>query len=190
MTVGAIILAAGSARRMGAQKLLADLGGLPVIAHVLRSIEAAGLPAPIIAVPPDGRLMSRGHLVEVADHALGMGHSLAAAIGAVPDDWQAAIICLGDMPFVLPQTIAALAAAADADNIVRPMFGDKPGNPLAWGRCFFSELSALKGDQGGRAVIARHADRLVALPCGDPGILNDIDTPADLEKARASWGAA
>jgi len=187
VTVGAILLAAGSARRMGEDKLLAELGGRPMVVHALDSIAAAGLGRPIVAVAPGSgvtRLLEgRSTLVEVAGHALGMGQSLAAAIGEVPPDWTAAIICLADMPFVKPATLAALAREADPRAIVRPCWRGQPGNPVLWGREHFAGLAALTGDQGGRALLDRHAVQL--LECGDPGVVIDIDTPEALAQARA-----
>ena len=187
MTVGAILLAAGSARRMGQDKLLADLGGKPMILHAVEAIAAAGLAGPIAAVAPGSTILAllqgRATLVDVPDHALGMGHSLAAAIPAVPPDWTAVVVCLGDMPFVRSDTLRGLAHRASEAAILRPMFEGRPGNPLLWGRRYFNELGSLSGDQGGRALL----DRYSATPfdCDDPAILFDIDTPERLAEARA-----
>lgn len=186
MTVGAILLAAGSARRMGEDKLLVDLGGRPLVEHALAAIGAAGLAGPIVALPPGspliGRWAGQAGIVEVADHAHGMGHSLAAAIRAVPAEWTAAIICLGDMPFVRAGTLAALAGRAAPDAVVRPFFEGRPGNPVLWGCDFFPALARSTGDRGGRDLLKdRHVERL---DCGDPGVLIDIDTPEALTEAR------
>lgn len=187
MTVGAILLAAGGARRMGEDKLLADLGGKPMVAHALDAIVEARLGGPIVAVVPGSRvaglLEGRAALVEVADHALGMGHSLARAIREVPRDWTAVIICLADMPFVKPATLATLAREADAQAIVRPCWEGRAGNPVVWGRSHFAAMAALSGDQGGRALLNRHPVEL--LECGDPGVLVDVDTPEALADARS-----
>lgn len=186
MTVGAILLAAGGARRMGADKLLADLGGKALVLHALDAITAAGLGKPIVAVAPGSAVVpligGRAMPVEVEDHALGMGHSLAAAIGAAPVDWVAAIVCLGDMPFVRPGTLRRLADRAAPDAIVRPRFQSRPGNPVLWGRNFFAELARATGDRGGRALLDRYEAQW--LDCDDPGVLFDIDTPAALADAR------
>jgi len=157
MIVGTILLAAGSARRMGEDKLLADLGGKPVIMHALETIGQSGLAGPIVAVRPGSALSSLSFptgalLAVVQDHAGGMGHSLAAAIREVPLSWDAAIVCLADMPFVKPHTLLSLAEQSAADKIVRPSFGGRPGNPVSWGRSHFVSLAALVGDQGGGAV--------------------------------------
>ena len=186
MTVGAILLAAGSARRMGEDKLLAELGGKPMVMHAFDAIVAAGLDAPIVAVTPGssirGVLGDQVRLVEVADHASGMGHSLAAAIQQAPPNWSAAIICLGDMPFVRPATLAALAVRTKSNGAVRPRFEGRPGNPLLWGRACFGELAALTGDQGGRALFDRYA--VEWFDCDDPGVIFDVDTPEALAQAR------
>jgi len=187
MTVGAVLLAAGSARRMGTDKLLADLGGKPLALHAFDAILAAGFDRPIVAAVPGGEiarlLADRASIVPVADHALGMGHSLAAAIRAVPPSWTAVIICLADMPFVRPSTMKALAAAAGPDAVVRPIHGGVPGNPVLWARVHFAALGALTGDQGGRDILVRHPAAL--LVCDDPGVTIDIDTPEALAAARA-----
>jgi molybdenum cofactor cytidylyltransferase len=186
MTVGAILLAAGSARRMGEDKLIADLGGKPLAEHVLTAIHAAGLAGPIVAVAPGSSLLSRfegrGRFVEVTDHALGMGHSLRAAIGQVPPEWTAALICLADMPFVRPKTLALLASRATVGAIIRPIHEGRPGNPLLWGRDHFAMLARLTGDRGGRDLLRQHPAEL--MECGDGGVLIDIDTPEALDLAR------
>lgn len=187
MTVGAVLLAAGGARRMGEDKLLADLGDKPLLLHAFEAIAAAGLGGPIVAVAPGSAavplIAGRATLVEVEDHALGMGHSLAAAIRAAPVDWSAVVICLGDMPFVRPGTLAMLANSAAPDGIVRPRFDSRPGNPVLWGRSFFSALARSTGDVGGRALLDRYEAQW--LDCDDPGVLFDVDTPEALAEARA-----
>jgi len=186
VTVGAILLAAGSARRMRADKLLAQLDGKPMILHTFDAIVAAGLDAPIVAIAPGSAVRElvdgRAEIVEVANHASGMGHSLSASIAQAPPHWTAAIICLGDMPFVRPETLAALAAAGHIDSVVRPRFAGRPGNPVLWGRAYFSELGRLTGDQGGREMLDRYAVKW--LDCDDRAVLFDIDTPDALAEAR------
>ena len=44
-----------------------------------------------------------------------------------------------------------------------------------------SELVALDGDQGARAVLDRHRDALRLIDCEDPGVLYDIDRKSDVK---------
>lgn len=186
MTVGAVLLAAGSARRMGDDKLLADLGGKALALHAFDAILAAGFVKPIVALAPGHALAplleGRARIVEVADHAQGMGHSLAAAIRAVPAGWNAAIICLADMPLIRPATLAALARKGGPGAIVRPGFEGRAGNPVLWGCDYFGHLAKLTGDQGGRSLLEQYPGEL--FECGDSGVLIDVDTRDALEAAR------
>ena len=132
---GAIILAAGQSRRMGANKLVADLDGKPIIAHVADAIDAAGLPPPIVVLGHDAdpvrqALRDRSAAFVLAeDHAEGMARSLAAGIAAVPSAWDAAIICLGDMPLIPPLLLRRMADKASLTSIIIPTFEGRRGNP-------------------------------------------------------------
>ncbi len=181
MTVGALVLAAGSGRRMGAGgKLTADFRGKPLVAHAVDAVLAAGLPALVVlgdrADAVRAALAGRDvAFVTAPDYAEGMAASLRAGIAAVPPEWQAILVALGDMPLIHPATLAALAAA---QGIVIPRYNGHRGNPVRWPRSHFPDLAALTGDTGARALLERH--HVEFLDFQDPGILADIDTPADL----------
>ncbi|MBU6165796.1 MAG: NTP transferase domain-containing protein [Alphaproteobacteria bacterium] len=181
--VGALLLAAGRSSRFGGEhKLLALWRGQPLVAHVADAIAAAGLPPPLVVLGHDGErvraaLAGRAaRFVVAADWADGMGRSLAAGIAAVPADWDAALVCLADMPAVEAGLIAALAAAAG--DVVMPTWDGRRGHPVRWPRAAFGRLRQLSGDQGGRALLADFAVTEVAAP--SPACLIDVDTPAAL----------
>jgi molybdenum cofactor cytidylyltransferase len=188
--VGAVVLAAGRSTRMGGEnKLMADLGGRPVLAYTLDAIEAAGLEPPIVVTghareEVEAILGGRSAIVVHApDYAEGLAHSLAAGVAAIPDSWDAAIIALGDMPAVDPDTFRALAHAVTPDGIAAPVYEGKRGNPVAWGRRFFPRLGAIEGDVGGKALLAEFSAEIAEVECR-AGILDDIDTPDALQAAR------
>lgn len=187
MIVGAILLAAGSARRMGDDKLGMVLGGKPLVVHALQSICRAGVDSILAAVAPGSPLVRHlgpyAMVVEVAGHAEGMGRSLAEAAALIPARWDAVIVALGDMPFVQSETIDRLIGLASHDAIVRPRHAGQPGNPVLWGRSFFADLANLRGDEGGRSLLRGREPSFV--DCDDPGILFDVDTPEALAEARA-----
>ena len=187
--VGAIILAAGRSSRMGGDhKLLADWRGKPLVAHVADAIAAAGLPPPLVVLgarADEVRAALAGRdvrFVMADDYAQGLSRSLRAGITAVPADWRAVLVCLGDMPRVEPQLLAALAAAPG--DVALPVWAGKRGNPVRWDRRHFARLMALTGDVGGKAVLA---DALVLseVPAPSDAVLDDIDTPAALGALRA-----
>jgi molybdenum cofactor cytidylyltransferase len=181
-----ILLAAGSGSRFGGGKLLHPLpDGTPIGVASLRNLKRAL--SDVLAVVRDGddrlreTLAGEGVTVHVCGDAhLGMSRSLVSGIAASADadGW---VIALGDMPFLLPGTIAAIAArVAQAGGIAIPAYRGKRGNPVGFGRRYLDELQNLRGDEGARSIIERHAGDLHVVGGDDPGIFRDIDTPGDL----------
>jgi len=180
-----ILLAAGSGSRFGGGKLLHRLrDGTPIGVASLRNLKKA-LPE-VIAVVRAGDdelselLDSEGIVVTPCQDAhLGMARSLACAIRASmnADAW---VIALGDMPFIAPSTISAVAGqVAQSGRIVVPAYRGKRGQPVGFGSRYRAELLGLEGDEGARSVATRHAQDVEIIDCEDPGILRDIDTPGD-----------
>ncbi len=181
-TVGAIVLAAGLGRRMGGVKMTFPIGDLPMIAVTLGNVGTAGLPLLLVTgAHADIVLHAAPDVpnVHAERHAEGLAESLKVGLVAAPADWTAALVVLGDMPFVLPETLERLAQAlAEGAPAVVPVQGGKRGNPAGFARRTWPGLMALTGDQGARPLL--QALGVVELPVDDPGIHRDIDVPADL----------
>jgi molybdenum cofactor cytidylyltransferase len=186
VNIGVLVLAAGSSRRFGDDKRLAELpGGEPLLYATLSKIRQTGLPLMVCLGPGDSALTSelRGRGIDccVCNRAPeGMGATLAEGIGHV-QEWDGSLVALGDMPFVKPETYRSLAKALQADNICVPESGGRPGNPVGFGRRFYPELGRLSGDQGGKRIVRQHADRVTRVQVLDDGIHRDVDVPADLD---------
>jgi len=191
MNIVGILLAAGKGKRFDASgvqnKLLQPVAGNALVAAASARAMLAALPR-VIAVVPDagaalaGVLRSAGcELTACAGADLGMGASLVHAVRhSLPgaDGW---IIALADMPYVAPDTIAALRAALEGGaGIAAPFYQGQRGNPVAFGAQYLQHLLALEGDRGARSVLAAHV--VTKVEVNDPGILHDIDTPSDLDK--------
>lgn len=188
--VGALILAAGFSRRFGeADKRVADLNGR-VLADVTVSLYSSLFDAcRVVLRPDDDALAARlarfpTEIVTAADAHKGMGHTLAAGIEEV--GWQWTFVALLDMPFVKADTLRTLIEVARAEHtatIIMPRYKarpEEPAHPVGFNAQLLEELARTSGDQGARHVVRAHqADtRIVALD--DPGLVRDIDTPADL----------
>jgi molybdenum cofactor cytidylyltransferase len=184
MTVGALLLAAGQSRRMGAAKLALPLGGQPIIARTYANLAAAGLPVLLVTGAHAAAVIAalpQAPRVHAEDHGEGLAASLKAGLAAAPPDWTAALVMLGDMPFVRPDTLAALAAALDAGAAaVQPVFAGRPGNPAGFARTLWPSLMALQGDRGAGDLLKTLGPALHRIAVDDPGIHQDIDTPEDL----------
>jgi molybdenum cofactor cytidylyltransferase len=127
-----------------------------------------------------GRDIRRAH---TAGAFRGMSASLGAGLAALDDSVDAAIVCLGDMPWIAAHHLDALIDAFVAHperRICVPVHEGRRGNPVLWPKRHFSSLRALEGDVGGRALLARHGDDVLQVPIADDGVVRDVDTPDDL----------
>ncbi|MBD9501272.1 nucleotidyltransferase family protein [Pseudomonas sp. PDM17] len=186
MTVVALVLAAGQGSRFGADKRRATLpDGRSLLAH---SVECAQVVFDEVRVvlrdgeqAEDFGLPAGCRVIHSPEAALGMGHSLSAGAASLIDSQaQAVAILLGDMPWIAPQTLRALADAASASGILFPLHDGQRGHPVLFGREFWPVLTQLTGDEGARTVVQANRDRCITLEVTDAGVLRDVDTPAAL----------
>ncbi|MCH8916967.1 MAG: nucleotidyltransferase family protein [Alphaproteobacteria bacterium] len=188
--IAAVVLAAGRSTRAGAtNKLLAPIGGIPMVARALARITGSNA-FPIIVVTGHqsaevcAALAGQGvEFAHNADFAQGMAGSIIAGIKALPGDVAAALICLGDMPAIKAAEIDLLIAAFDAQGgaaICVPKAGGRRGNPVLFARRFFPELLALTGDSGAKTVIAAHPELVAEIAMAGTGTLVDLDTSEDI----------
>ncbi len=189
--IAVIVLAAGRSTRMGAtNKLVADIGGTPMVRRVVEAALASKA-APVLVVT--------GHMAEEVssalaglnvtfvanqDYATGLASSLKAGIRALPPSSDGALILLGDMPQIAPDHLDTLIAAFAPDTIVVPVHDGRQGNPVLWPAKFFPELLQLDGDAGAKRLIAVHAASVREVDLGTDAIFADIDTPAALAALR------
>jgi len=193
--VAAVVLAAGRSTRMGAvNKMLAQIGGKPLV-RIAAEQAVASHAHPVIVVTGHERekveLVLRGlpvRLVHNPDYADGLGTSLKTGIAAVPEDSDAAIVCLGDMPQVDAALIDRLIAAFDPERgalVVVPSIDGRRGNPVVWSRRFFQDLMGIQGDVGARYLIGNYAESVVEVPVAGDAALTDVDTPESLSAVKA-----
>ena len=186
MRIVGLLLAAGASSRFGADKLLHDLPhGVPMAVQAARHLKAV-LPDVIAVVRPGGdlerRLGAEDVAVVVCERAdEGMGASLACAVRAAREA-DGFVVALADMPFVRPSSILAVRdALAAGAALAAPYWRARRGHPVGISARFRPVLEGLAGDEGARALLARHAAELIKVPVGDPGVLRDIDRPEDLQ---------
>lgn len=191
--IAGILLAAGTASRMGHQKQLLDWDGQPLIRAIAQHALAAtlnplivvlGSAATDIAHALDGLPLQ--HIINPA-YAQGQSTSLRAGIAALPPTTAAALILLSDQPFVTTAIIKRIIAEWQNTGaaIIAPTYAGQRGNPVLFARSLFPELMALVGDQGARGILAADPSRITNVTFADPHPLADIDTRADYERLRA-----
>lgn len=186
-----VVLAAGSGRRYGSPKALADTGDGP---WVLRALDALGdLPRRLVVVgaaKDDVVALLPGDVQAVhnPDHPEGIGSSLRAALQAAAADpgLAAVVILLVDLPDVgrpvvtrVLRTVLDPAAPTDPalpDLLARATFGGRPGHPVVIGRTHWAGAAAAAvGDTGANGYLRRHGAR--GIECGDLAGGADVDRP-------------
>jgi len=193
--IAAVVLAAGRSTRMGAvNKMLAEIGGKPLV-RIAAEQALASRAKPVIVVTGHERERVEAALAGLAirfvhnpDYMQGLGTSLKAGIAAVPADADGAIVCLGDMPQVDSQLIDKLIAAFDPERgvlVVVPSIDGRRGNPVVWSRRFFHDLMSIDGDIGARHLIGSYAEAVAEVPVAGAGALTDVDTPESLSAVKA-----
>lgn len=190
-TVAGLLLAAGTSRRFGeGNKLLATHEGTPLVTHAARTLaESTVDPLFVVVGHEAGRVVEALSALDVRfvlnpAYERGQATSVGAGIAAIRDHApaaDAAVVALGDMPFVDTATVETLRAAYEsgAGTALAPAYDGTRGNPVVFDRQFFDQLTDVAGDVGGRAILLESDDSvLVAVP--DSGVRRDVDTPSDL----------
>jgi molybdenum cofactor cytidylyltransferase len=124
-------------------------------------------------------------LVDNPDFAAGLSTSLKRGLAEVPEAADAALVCLGDMPFVTPAELGRLAAAfnpVEGRAIVVPTRGGKRGNPVLFARRFFAEMQEVAGDSGAKHLLGAYPEAVAEVEMAGDGVLTDIDTPESLAR--------
>jgi molybdenum cofactor cytidylyltransferase len=191
--IGGVILAAGGARRFGAQKLLAPLDGRPLIQHVIDAANASALEDVALVVGPSAKDLvgelnvGRARVVRNLDPSRGLASSLQIGLRSLDQHLHAALVLLGDVPGVTTALIDELISRGRetrATAIVSVWRGRR-SPPVLLHKSQWAAAFALQGDIGMRDVL-RDRDVVEFAVTDALGSLEDIDTPAD--HARVSRG--
>lgn len=180
-----VVLAAGTASRMGFDKIFTPLAGAAPLARLARLL--AGRRA-IAVVPPArraeaARIAPGLKIVENGDPQRGMAHSLQLALARMSDVEDFGVL-LGDKPFVLVGTLELLEARLNGCDVVYPVdAGGAPGHPVLFShRARAAVLALPDGDSLAHARDDRSL-RSLRVPVEDRGAFKDLDQPDDWQTA-------
>jgi CTP:molybdopterin cytidylyltransferase MocA len=192
--VSAIVLAAGSGSRFGGGKLLAKLGGRPIIEAVFDNLGKAPVDEIISIVGADAKglreVCERYGVRTVANEEWERGQSTSVLAGLRACGGEAAVILLGDQPFIGAEAVERLVAAfAEGAKVAVATYEGKRRNPVLFSREVWPLLEAeLAGDEGARSVLRRHPELVVEVPCEGVGDPTDVDTREDLRRLEEMRG--
>jgi CTP:molybdopterin cytidylyltransferase MocA len=186
----AVVLAAGASERMGGQPkaLLRTSDGRSYVQRIADAAKSGGAQGVVVVIgTPHGDKIKKALPAGVAPTTnpmpeRGMLSSVQVGIAALAPKATGALVWPVDTPYVKPETVRAILDAAPG-KVVVPMHGGKGGHPVRIPRTRFGELAALAPDATLKALIDARPDLVERLEVNDPGVLTDIDTPDDHERA-------
>lgn len=191
--IGGIVLAAGASRRAGCIKALATVDGETLVARAVRTLREGGCDDVVVVVgPPHAEAVAAAAedvwIAHNPDPDRGMLSSLKVGLElGEPADWDAAVVALVDQPRVHVSTVRSLVESfwrSDAE-LIQPSYGGERGHPYLVARSAFPLLLEGSDDVGARPVL-RDLSPTLLVRVDDPHVLEDVDTPDELEEAGAS----
>ena len=192
MTVTAVVLAAGSSRRLGQPKQVLALDGATVLDATLAVARESGCtPVVVVLGGSAGRVRDEVDLagvqvVENHDFAEGCATSIRTALGAVPRDAAGIVLLLGDQPRIRVEAVQELEATARGHAVGVCEYDDGLGHPLWFDREMFGALEAMHGDKAVWKLVDTEATGADVVRVRIPGpVPRDIDTWADYEAMLA-----
>jgi len=182
VTLVALVLAAGAARRFGSDKLSAPLDGEPLVHHAIRAARAAPVSRVIVVARPGlaiGDWPDSPPVEAVRIESDALSTSLKAGAAAAAGGADGAFVFLGDMPRVPHGEAARLAAILGDAYAALPRHDGRTGHPVLLSARAFADMAALSGDSGAGPLLKGRTD-LAFDECPDSAIHFDVDRPEDL----------
>lgn len=197
--IGAVILAAGAGRRLGGVAKAALVhDGQSFLERIFATCDEVGIRPRVVVVGPPfaedvraeiaritGALDARPDVITVDNPhpergmASSVARGFARIVGGTPMAMDAALLWPVDHPFVSAETLRALANTIGAYQVAKPTYHGRGGHPPLIAREVWPELAACTNVEGGaRTVLA--GMQVLEVPVADPGVVRDVDVPADL----------
>ena len=164
----AIVLAAGESTRMRSQrpKVLHEVAGRSLLAHVLEAVRAAGGTATAVVIGPGAEAVAAeatrilpGAEMFVQTERRGTAHAVLAAKTAIERGADDVLVIFADTPLIRPQTLGRMRAAL-AKGAAVVVLGFRPQDPTGYGRLVLDggELVAIREE-----LDASEAERAIDL---------------------------
>lgn len=202
-TVGAVLLAAGSASRMGFRpKCLLELDGEPLIRRQLLALSDAGVSEVVVVLGHYAERVEaaiqdlRAVRVRNLDPDAGQISSLRVGLKAQQDDQlhqvDAVMVLLADQPLIgsqdIQDLIAAYAQRPESIQVVQPTVDGLPGNPVIFSTRVRDEILAADSTVGCRQWQSANPNSVQRWSTPNPRYRLDMDTVEDIELLALQTG--
>jgi molybdenum cofactor cytidylyltransferase len=200
LVVGAVLLAAGEAKRMGGRpKALLELAGVPLIRRNLIALSGAGVDEVVVVLGHRADEIEAAvrdfpvTLVRNPDYTQGQASSVRTGLAALSPKLDAIVVAVADQPLINAQDITDLIGAYKkraSGSIVVPYVGGERANPIVLEASLRDEILNGAAIFGCRQWIAEHPDRVARFDTANTHYRVDLDTPEDLQRFEQRYGHA
>jgi molybdenum cofactor cytidylyltransferase len=194
--VWAVILAAGESKRMGEAKLLLPFGEKTIIETVIDNVIQSKIEKILVVLGSNREKIEqriKNYSLKITfnpDFRSGMLSSVHAGFQALPEYAQAALVVLGDQPFISTSVIDNLidAYGRTGKGIVLPVYKGERGHPVLIDMKYRIEVENLSPDIGLRGTVYNHPEDILEVEVKSQSILKDIDYIEDYKKELKKKG--
>lgn len=191
--IAAVVLAAGESTRMGRPKMVLPWGETTVVGRVVQVLSQSGVEQIVVVT---------GGAQERVEEALQgfpvrcvfnprytqdeMLLSLRTGLSALPSQYQAAMVALGDQPQIETYVVQSLLEKfrQSGSAMVIPSYKMRRGHPWILAQGLWETVYALPAGATMRDLIRKHAGQIAYLEVDTPSILRDLDTPEEYRRQR------
>mgnify|MGYP006205862393 CR=1 FL=1 len=199
VVVGAVLLAAGSASRMGNKpKCLLELGGVPLIRRQLIALSGAGVDELVVVLGHHAERIALAvqefpvTVVHNPDPDAGQVSSLRIGLQALSPKIDTVLVALADQPLINSQDINDLIGAykkrPTGAQVVQPEVNGQPGNPVMFSGEVREQILAGEARLGCKQWQAAHPEQVHRWATTNQRYRTDVDTPEDIEALAARTG--
>ena len=183
MTIGCVVLASGESVRFGANKLLADFAGQPMLSRLLDSLPTTLSTVVVTRSPAVQALATQRGFACMLHEQPHVCDTIRLGLERLAET-DGCLFCVGDQPLLTQASIQRLLDAfqRDPNRIARIGWKERVGNPVLFPRATYPELLRLQPDESGGTVAARHPVQIVQAACAEE--LEDADTREALERLQ------
>ena len=192
----AIVPAAGKSRRMGQPKLLLPFDGQPLIGRVISALRQGGAERVVVVTPPpdspegpavaEAAEQAGGVVIAPSRRPAEMRESVQLALEflahtGTPD---AVLLTPGDNPGLTAGIVRSILHrwTEEPTSILIPRAAGRRGHPIIVPWDLASQISSLPSHEGINALVAKHTDRIVEIDVPHPELVEDLNTPRDLDR--------
>lgn len=180
--IAAIVLAAGSSTRMGRAKALLEYRGETFLARLVRMFRVYC--GDVLVVTSEDLSAPGARAVLNPAPERGMLSSLQCGLKALPEHALAVAFTPVDFPAIEQSTVERIVTGWTGELLRIPRYAGRRGHPILMSRHLVGEFLSQPAESQAREVVRRHENEIVYVDVADPGILTDVDTPADYERLR------